>query len=171
MNRDYHNKLFSTKQPSGNVKDLVDAGLHLSTLKGFMKAESGQQAVYAAMDKIKEQQGYIDRLNDAYTECCEQLAEKQNDIGRAGFMNSRKWKPGCYEEREANVELSEQLMALKAERDRFRELSAELAELLKDMTKLYIEEATMNDIEFDQTAQIEVCAVKAVLNKAREVMG
>ena len=80
MNRDYHNKLFSTKQPSGYAKDLVDAGLHLSTLKGFMKAESGQQAVYAAMDKIKEQRDYINRLNDAYTECCEQLAEKQNDI-------------------------------------------------------------------------------------------
>lgn len=62
MNRDYHNKLFSTKQPSGNVKDLVDAGLHLSTLKGFMKTDTGMQAVYQAMDQIKLQREALNKI-------------------------------------------------------------------------------------------------------------
>lgn len=43
-------------------------GQELSMLKGFMKAESGIQAVYAAMDKIKEQREYIDRLTQRIAE-------------------------------------------------------------------------------------------------------
>lgn len=55
-------------------------GQELSILKGFMKAESGQQAVYDAMDKIKEQAENIQYLNDELTEAYNQLAEKSDDI-------------------------------------------------------------------------------------------
>jgi hypothetical protein len=69
------------KQPNGEPVFVDRAlGQELSILKGFMKTDTGIQAVYAAMDKIKEQRDYIERLDNAYTECCEQLAEKQNDI-------------------------------------------------------------------------------------------
>ena len=55
-------------------------GQELSILKGFMKSESGLQAVYDAMDKIKTQRETIDRLQDELTEAYYQLAEKHDDI-------------------------------------------------------------------------------------------
>jgi len=55
-------------------------GQELSILKGFMKAESGLQAVYDAMDKIKAQRETIDNLQDELTEAYYQLGEKHGDI-------------------------------------------------------------------------------------------
>lgn len=63
-NRDYHNKVFSTKPPAENVTGLVDAGLHLSTLKGFMQTDTGMQAVYQAMDQIKLQRAALNKIVD-----------------------------------------------------------------------------------------------------------
>jgi len=55
-------------------------GQELSILKGFMKAESGLQAVYDAMDKIKAQRETIDKLQDELTEAYYQLGEKHGGI-------------------------------------------------------------------------------------------
>lgn len=97
----------------------------------------------------------IDREVQPFEECLYTFAE---------MKETKQW----FIEREN--QLKQSVIDIEAERDALKELNGELVDLLKDMTRLYIEEATMNDIEFDQSTQIEVCSVKAALKKAREVM-